>query len=104
MPNTAPIGFHWCPQRFFRSYYIKEDLHIYEIGMDSVREKTSASNEPICKEEKGEFLIANDCCSNLLCTDSILSFSYVFPNCFFNINLRGKTFFYKVQFTYSDWC
>jgi hypothetical protein len=26
--------------------------------MDSVREKTSASNEPICKEEKTEFLIA----------------------------------------------
>jgi hypothetical protein len=26
--------------------------------MDSVREKTSASNEPICKEEKAEFLIA----------------------------------------------
>jgi len=39
--------------------------------MDSVREKTSASNEPICKDEKAEFLIvqividcwgiANDC-------------------------------------------
>ncbi len=26
--------------------------------MDSVREKTSALNEPICKEEKVEFLIA----------------------------------------------
>ncbi len=26
--------------------------------MDSVREKTSASNEPICKEEKAKFLIA----------------------------------------------
>jgi hypothetical protein len=26
--------------------------------MNSVREKTSASNEPICKEEKAEFLIA----------------------------------------------
>jgi len=32
--------------------------------MDSVREKASASNEPICEEEKAEFLIAqiaNDC-------------------------------------------
>jgi hypothetical protein len=26
--------------------------------MNSVREKTSALNEPICKEEKAEFLIA----------------------------------------------
>jgi hypothetical protein len=26
--------------------------------MNSVREKTSASNEPLCKEEKAEFLIA----------------------------------------------
>ncbi len=26
--------------------------------MDSVREKTSVSNEPICKEEKAKFLIA----------------------------------------------
>jgi hypothetical protein len=26
--------------------------------MDSVKEKTSALNEPICKEEKAEFLIA----------------------------------------------
>jgi hypothetical protein len=26
--------------------------------MDLVREKTSASNEPICKEEKAEFQIA----------------------------------------------
>jgi hypothetical protein len=29
--------------------------------MDSVREKTSALNEPICKEETAEFLIAIDC-------------------------------------------
>jgi hypothetical protein len=32
--------------------------------MNSVRQKTCASNEPICKEEKAEFLIAqiaNDC-------------------------------------------
>jgi len=33
-------------------------IYIYEILMDSVREKTSASNELICKEEKAEFLIA----------------------------------------------
>ncbi len=61
MPNTVLIGFYWCPQRFFRSYYIKEDLNIDEILMDSVREKTSASNEPISKEEKDEFLIPIDC-------------------------------------------
>jgi hypothetical protein len=58
MLNTVPIGFYWCPQRFFRSYYIKEDRNIDEILMDSVREKTSASNEPFCKEEKAQFLIA----------------------------------------------
>ncbi len=52
MPNTVLIGFYWCPQRFFGSYYIKEDLNIDEILMDSVREKNSASNEPICNEEK----------------------------------------------------
>ncbi len=67
MLNTVPIGFYWCSQRFFRSYFIKEDRNINEILMNSVREKTSASNERICKEEKAEFLIAqmaqiaNDC-------------------------------------------
>ncbi len=71
MLNTVPIGFYWCSQRFFRSYYIREDLNIDKIRMNSVREKTSASNEPICKEEKTEFqiaqiamdcsVIANDC-------------------------------------------
>jgi hypothetical protein len=59
MPNTVPIGFYWWPQGFSRSYYIKEDLNIDEILMDSVREKTSAWNEPICKVEKAEFLIAS---------------------------------------------
>ncbi len=58
MPKTAPIGFHWHPQRFFRSYYVKKNLNIYDVLMNSVREKTSALNEPICKEEKAEFLIA----------------------------------------------
>jgi len=58
MPNTVPIGFYWGPQRCFRSYYVREDLNIDEVLMDSVREKTSASNEPICKKKKDEFLIA----------------------------------------------
>jgi len=49
------IGAH---SGFFRSYFIKENLNIDEILMDSVREKTSASNEPICQEEKAKFLIA----------------------------------------------
>jgi hypothetical protein len=42
---------------FFRSYFIKENLNIDEILIGSVREKTSASNEPICKEENAKFLI-----------------------------------------------
>ncbi len=61
MLDTVPIGFYWRSQQFFRSYYIKEDLNIDEILMNSVREKTSASNEPIFKEEKAGFLIAIDC-------------------------------------------
>jgi len=64
MLNAVPIGFYWRSQRCFGSYYIKEDLNIDEILMNSVREKTSASNEPICKEKKAEFLIsqiATDC-------------------------------------------
>ncbi len=39
-------------------YFIKEDLNIDKILVDSVRGKTSASNEPICNEEKAELLIA----------------------------------------------
>jgi hypothetical protein len=35
-----------------------QDLNIDEILMDPVREKTSVSNESICKEKKAEFLIA----------------------------------------------
>jgi len=38
-----------------------EDLNIYETLMDSARGKSSVLNEPICKEEKTEFLIAIDC-------------------------------------------
>ncbi len=55
------MEFYCCPQRFLRSYYINEDLNIYEILMYSGRGKISALNEPICKEEKAEFLIAIDC-------------------------------------------
>jgi hypothetical protein len=57
--------------------------------MDSIREKTSASNEPICKEEKAEFLIAliaidcsriaNDCfdCNQLFPPWSVVFFSKI---------------------------
>jgi hypothetical protein len=34
---------------------IKEDLNIYEVLIDSIREKTSASNEPICDKCKLDF-------------------------------------------------
>jgi hypothetical protein len=51
-------GFIGARTGFFRSYYTKEDLNIDEILIDSVREKTSASNKPIFKDKKAEFLIA----------------------------------------------
>jgi hypothetical protein len=34
---------------------IKEDLHIYEILINSITEKTSASNEIICDKGKFDF-------------------------------------------------
>ncbi len=34
---------------------IKEDLNIYEVLIDSIRETTSASNEPICDKYKFDF-------------------------------------------------
>jgi hypothetical protein len=58
MQNTTPIGFNRYPQRIFRCYYTKEDLNVNQILIDSVREKISTSNEPICKEENADFLIA----------------------------------------------
>jgi len=56
--------------------------------MDSVREKTSASNEPICKKQKAKFLItqiavdcsgiANECFD---CNQLFLPWIYVFFLC-----------------------
>jgi hypothetical protein len=39
------------------SGFFYQDLNIYDVLMDSIKEKTSASKEPLCQEEKAEFLI-----------------------------------------------
>jgi hypothetical protein len=89
MLNTVRIGFYWCSQRFLRSYYLKEDLNIDEILMNSVREKTSASNEPICKEEKAEFLIALIAISFF---PPCLGFGFRTPDCLWSNFIKNHFF------------
>jgi hypothetical protein len=52
--------------------------------MNSVREKTSASNDPVCKEGKAEFLIAQMIAQGLPMIALIaISFSSLVQDCLF---------------------